>query len=83
VSARGAFLRLVVIGYWVDNHCPSRSSSRRQNAIKVPPALPQNFADPGGGVCLKTIPTGGSDDDGATCVETELTQRGVVASEQI
>src|SRR5919201_3782492 len=26
-------------------------------------ALPQNFADPGGGVCLKTNPTGGDDDE--------------------
>ena len=25
--------------------------------------LPQNFADPGGGVCVKTIPTGGHDDE--------------------
>jgi hypothetical protein len=47
------------------------------------PELPQNFADPGGGVCLKTIPTGGNDDKRATCVETDLTQRGVVASQQI
>ena len=26
-------------------------------------ALPQNFADPAGEVCLKTIPTGGDDDE--------------------
>ena len=26
-------------------------------------SLLQNFADPGGGVCLKTIPTGGNDDE--------------------
>jgi len=26
-------------------------------------ALPQNFADPGGGSCLKTDPTGGDDDE--------------------
>ena len=27
-------------------------------------ALPQNFADPGGGVCLITFPTEGDDDEG-------------------
>ena len=25
--------------------------------------MPQNFADPGGRVCVKTIPTGGNDDE--------------------
>jgi hypothetical protein len=49
---------------------------------------PQNsvastFADPGGGICLKAFPTGGKDDEPPTCVETDLTERGVVASERI
>jgi hypothetical protein len=34
-------------------------------------------------VCLKTNPTGSNDDERATCLETEVTQRGVVASEGI
>jgi hypothetical protein len=46
-------------------------------------ALPQNFSDQAGEVWLKTYPTEGDDDEQATCVETDLTQGGVAASEQI
>ena len=33
------------------------------SALWARSALPQNSADPGGGVCVKTIPTGGNDDE--------------------
>jgi hypothetical protein len=46
-------------------------------------ALPHNFADPAGAVCLRTHPTGGDDDEAATCIETDLTRGRIVASERM
>ena len=43
----------------------------------------QNFADPAEGFCVKTNPTGGDDDEAATCLGRDLTLAGVVASELI
>jgi hypothetical protein len=45
--------------------------------------LRQNGSDPRGGRCLRTDLTDGPSKNLTTCVKTDLTQEGVVASERI